>query len=67
MILDKNPSLKTVVTKLGNIENEYRVFSMEVIAGEQRLETEVVQHKAKFKLDFSQVHHRGILWGFLIE
>ena len=31
--LDKNPGLKTVVTKVGEIENEFRVFNMEVIAG----------------------------------
>lgn len=31
--LDKNPSIKTVVTKIKEIENEFRVFDMEVIAG----------------------------------
>ncbi len=41
--------------QLGSIENEYRVFSMEVIAGEPKLETEVTQHGARFRLDFSQV------------
>lgn len=28
---------------------------MEVVAGEPQTETEVVQHKARFKLDFSKV------------
>ena len=41
--------------QVGNIENEFRVFQMDVIAGEQALETEVKQHSAKFKLDYSQV------------
>lgn len=41
--------------QVGNIENEFRVFHMDVVAGEQRLETEVRQHSAKFKLDYSQV------------
>lgn len=31
--IDKNPSIKTVVMKVKEIENEFRVFDMEVIAG----------------------------------
>ncbi|KAG2435958.1 hypothetical protein HXX76_007152 [Chlamydomonas incerta] len=56
VLLDKNPHLKTIVNKVGSIENEFRVFNMDVIGGEQRLETEVTQHGARFKLDFSQVY-----------
>eukprot|EP00798_Chlamydomonas_sp_ICE-L_P017065 gene17065-23357_t len=56
VIMDKNPNLRTVVNKVGSIENEYRVFQMEVIAGERNLETEVLQHGSRFKLDFSQVY-----------
>ncbi|GFR44333.1 hypothetical protein Agub_g5548 [Astrephomene gubernaculifera] len=56
VLLDKNPHLRTIVNKVGSIENEFRVFAMEVIAGEQRLETEVTQHGARFRLDFSQVY-----------
>ncbi|GIL89794.1 hypothetical protein Vretimale_16566 [Volvox reticuliferus] len=56
VLLDKNPHLKTVVNKVGSIENEFRVFQMEVIGGESRLETEVTQHGARFRLDFSQVY-----------
>lgn len=41
--------------QVGNIENEYRVFQMDVVAGQPILETEVKQHSAKFKLDYSQV------------
>ena len=41
--------------QLGNIENEFRVFQMEVLAGEPNLETEVKQHRARFSLDFSKV------------
>ena len=40
---------------MGSIENEYRVLPMEVIAGEDRLEAIVKQHKAKFKLNFAEV------------
>ena len=41
--------------QVGNIENEFRVFQMEVLAGEPNLETEVKQHRARFSLDFSKV------------
>lgn len=41
--------------QVGNIKNEYRVFQMDVVAGQPILETEVKQHSAKFKLDYSQV------------
>ena len=40
--------------QVGNIENEYRVFQMDVIAGKHDLETEVKQHTARFKLDYSK-------------
>jgi tRNA (guanine37-N1)-methyltransferase len=30
VLLDKNPSIKTVVNKIGNIETEFRTFPMEV-------------------------------------
>ncbi len=41
-IPQKNPSIRTVVTKLGKIESEYRTFQMEVIAGDPAMETQVV-------------------------
>lgn len=44
-----------LVLQLGTIENEYRVFDMEVIAGEQQFETEISQHGVRFRLDFSKV------------
>lgn len=33
-ILDKNTKLRVVVNKIGNIENEFRTFPMEILAGE---------------------------------
>jgi tRNA (guanine37-N1)-methyltransferase len=40
---------------VASIENEFRVFPMELLAGEDNMETEVRQHGARFKLDFKQV------------
>ena len=43
------------VLQVGSIENEYRVFQMEVLAGEPKLTTQVKQYNARFNLDFSKV------------
>ncbi len=40
--------------QVGTIENEYRVFQMEVIAGDSDLETEVKQHSARFRLNYGE-------------
>ncbi|EIE26693.1 hypothetical protein COCSUDRAFT_12364 [Coccomyxa subellipsoidea C-169] len=56
VLLDKNPSIRTIVNKVGTIENEYRVFRMEVIAGDSDLDTEVKQHKARFRLNYGEVY-----------
>lgn len=56
VILDKNPRLQTVVNKVASIVNEFRVFPMEILAGQECTETEVRQHGARFKLDFSKVY-----------
>ncbi len=43
---------------MGTIENEYRVFAMEVLAGPPCLETEVSQYGARFRLNFAEVRGR---------
>ena len=44
------------VLQVGTIENEYRVFKMEVLAGDPDLETEVKQYKARFRLNYGDVY-----------
>lgn len=56
VILDKNTKLRTVVTKIGTISNCFRVFDMEVVAGDRELITEVKEHGCTFRLDFSKVY-----------
>lgn len=50
VILSKNTHLKTVVNKVGRISSTFRVFDMEVIAGEDDLVTEVVCSFASLKV-----------------
>ena len=54
--MDKNPKARTVINKVGTIENEWRVFSMEVLAGEDNTIAEVKQHGLTFRLDFRRVY-----------
>lgn len=56
VLLDKNPGLRTVVNKVGTITNEFRVFDMEVLAGEDDTVTTVTQHGARFTLDYRRVY-----------
>ncbi len=41
--------------QVANIENEFRVAQLEVLAGIDDMETEVKQYKARFRLNFSEV------------
>ncbi|EEB05254.1 tRNA methyltransferase Trm5 [Schizosaccharomyces japonicus yFS275] len=56
VILDKNPSIKTVVNKTATIDTKFRTFSMEVLAGEDNFI--VTQHESgcRFRFDFSKVY-----------
>lgn len=56
VILDKNPSIKTVVNKLNTIHAEYRYFEMELLAGENNLITTAIEHKLKYCMDFSKLY-----------
>ena len=72
VLLDKNPTIKTVVNKLDSIQNEFRVFPMEVIAGPTSMETEVVQHGSRCgglpglwddaERNVQMVDAKGVIW-----
>ena len=55
--MDKNsPQIKTVVNKTNTIDTTFRFFKMEVLAGEQSLETSVKEHGCVYEFDFSTVY-----------
>jgi len=56
VILDKHSAVKTVVHKTQIIDNTFRNFEMEVIAGEANLITVAREHGVSYKLDFSKVY-----------
>ncbi|KAG1108652.1 hypothetical protein G6F42_015907 [Rhizopus arrhizus] len=45
VILDKNKKIKSVVNKTNQIDNTYRNFQMEVLAGDDNMITELAEHR----------------------
>jgi tRNA (guanine37-N1)-methyltransferase len=56
VILDKNPSLLTVVDKANTIANKFRTFPLELLAGEENYIVEQLESGCRFRFDFSQVY-----------
>ncbi len=56
IIMDKNPNILTVVTKTCEIQNVFRVFPMEVIAGDHQLQVQVKQNGCIFEFDYGKVY-----------
>ena len=57
VILDKNPHIRTVVTKVGTLSNEYRTFDMEIIAcrdNDRSLIATVSERKLRFLVDYQK-------------
>jgi tRNA (guanine37-N1)-methyltransferase len=66
VLLDKIPSVRTVVNKVGAIDTEFRTFGMEVIAGEQGegwSRVTVKEEGCVFELDFREVYWNSRLSG----
>jgi len=48
--------IRSVVVKTDKITDKFRVFPMEVVAGDKNLVTEVKEHGCTFKLDYGKVY-----------
>ncbi|KAK3599624.1 hypothetical protein CHS0354_029080 [Potamilus streckersoni] len=56
VVMDKNTVVKTVVNKLSIIDNTFRNFQMELLAGEENYITRVKENGLTFEFDFSKVY-----------
>ncbi|KAA6391611.1 MAG: putative tRNA -methyltransferase [Streblomastix strix] len=56
IIIDRCPLIKTVVNKTANIENEFRVLPLEVIAGEDNTQVTLKEHGSLFRFDYRTVY-----------
>ena len=56
LILDKNPSLSTVINKVSKIDNVYRTYEMEILAGEENYNVEHKEGNVKFQFDLRKTY-----------
>ena len=56
VILEKNNQIRTVVNKLDSIDNEFRFFKMERLAGDDEYEVTVSESGCTFTFDFRTVY-----------
>lgn len=56
VILEKNPNIRTVVNKLDTIDNEFRFFKMEKLAGDDEYVVTLSESGCQFTFDFRTVY-----------
>lgn len=56
VVLDQQSSVRTVVNKTDSIDNTFRFFKMELLAGEDNMVATVNENGCSFTFDFSKVY-----------
>lgn len=56
VVLDQQSSVRTVVNKTDSIDNTFRFFKMELLAGEDNMNATVRENGCTFTFDFSKVY-----------
>ena len=59
-----DPTLTLTLNQVESISNEFRVFPMEILAGESDLVTSVKENGATFKLDYGEAKHLHLPFFF---
>ncbi len=63
VLRETNPSIDTVVSKVGEVKGKFRTYDLEVLAGPPNFETNVVEHGVSISLDVADCYWSTRLSG----
>lgn len=63
VLRETNPSIDTVVSKVGEVKGKYRTYDLEVLAGPSNFETTVVEHGVAIRLNVANCYWSTRLSG----
>lgn len=63
VLTETNPTIKTVVAKVGEVHGDYRTYDFDVLAGPEMLETTVVEHGVRIRLHIGECYWCSRLGG----
>jgi tRNA (guanine37-N1)-methyltransferase len=63
VLRETNPSIDTVVSKVGEVKGKYRTYDLEVLAGPENFETTVVEHGIAIRLNLADCYWSTRLSG----
>jgi tRNA G37 N-methylase Trm5 len=63
VLRETNPSIDTVVSKVGEVKGKYRTYDLDVLAGPENFETTVVEHGISIRLNVAHCYWSTRLSG----